>query len=140
MRKIFVVILALLATAFVVEAKPKEIKLIEDTPRHSLKSSKSTLVLEGNDVTIVPVKDGKHTRFTIDQQFDFTDYKAMSFTLENLEDKPVIVNLYITHAGRKYVTQRRRTVFQTTGDCYFLQPGEKRNVVLNFQSHCSTQR
>ena len=123
---------ALLATAFVVDAKPKEIKMIEDLPHQSLKVSKAKLVCEGNNVLIKPNKNEKHTRFTIDHSFDFTGYKAMTFTLENLDKKPVNVSLYITHAGRKFVTQRRRTVQQTTGDCYFLQPGEKREVVLNF--------
>ena len=132
MKKIFALMFALLATAFVVEAKPKEIKLIADTPRQALKSSKSTLVIEGNDILIKPNKNEKHTRFTIDQNFDFTSYKAMSFTLENLDKKPVRVSLFITHSGRKHVTKFRRTVAETTGDNYFLQPGEKREVVLNF--------
>ena len=96
MKKIFALMFALVATAFAVEAKPKEIKLIEDAPRQALKSSKASLVIDGNDILIKPNKNEKHTRFTIDKNFDFTDYKAMSFTLENLDKKPVRVSLFIT--------------------------------------------
>ena len=132
MKKIFLLMFALLATSILVEAKPKEIKLIENTPREALKSSKAKLVIEKNSLTLVPNKNEKHTRFTIDKLFDFSDYKAMSFTLENLDKKPVRISLFITHTGRKYVTKFRRTVYETTGDNYYLQPGEKREVVLNF--------
>ena len=123
---------ALLATAFVVDAKPKEIKMIEDLPHQSLKVSKAKLLCEGNTVHIKPNKNEKHTRFTIDQHFDFTGYKAMSFTLENLDNKPLRISLFITHTGRKNVTKYRRTVNDVTGDIYYLQPGEKREVLLNF--------
>ena len=132
MKKIFLLMLTLVATSFLAEAKPKEIKLIESTPREALKSSKSKLVIEKNTLTIVPNKNEKHTRFTIDKNFDFTGYKAMSFTLENLDKKPVRISLFITHTGRKYITKFRRTVYETTGDIYYLQPGEKREVLLNF--------
>ncbi len=132
MKKIFALMFALLATVFVVEAKPKEIKLIEDAPHQCLKSHKAKLICEGNDVLVKPNKNEKHTRFTIDQSFDFTGYKAMSFTLENLEEKPIRVSLFITHAGRKDITKFRRTLQNVTGDNYYLQPGEKREVVLNF--------
>ncbi|MBR0339893.1 MAG: hypothetical protein IIX40_06815, partial [Alistipes sp.] len=132
MKKFLLLMLTLVATSFLAEAKPKEIKLIEETPREALKSAKSRLVVEKNTLTIVPYKSQKHTRFTIDQHFDFTGYKAMSFTLENLDKKPICVSLYITHTGRKYITKRRRTVQHITGDNYYLQPGEKREVLLNF--------
>ena len=132
MKKILALMFALLATVFVVEAKPKEIKLIEDAPHQCLKSHKAKLICEGNDVLVKPNKNEKHTRFTIDQSFDFTGYKAMSFTLENLEEKPIRVSLFITHAGRKDITKFRRTIQNVTGDNYYLQPGEKREVVLNF--------
>ena len=130
-RTILLLIAAIMAVA-AVEAKPKSIKLIEDTPQSALKSAKSKLVIEGNTILIKPNKNEKHTRFTIDQNFDFSEYKAMSFTLENLEEKPVRISLFITHTGRKHITKFRRTVQQTTGDNYYLQPGEKRAVVLNF--------
>ncbi len=114
-----------------IAAKPKEIKLIADSPRECLKSHKSRLVCEGNDVTIVPYRNEKHTRFTVDQHFDLSNYKALSFTLVNLEKKPLQISLFIADS-RKNVTKFRRTLPQTTGDVYYLQPGEKREVVLNF--------
>ena len=120
-----------MAVSMVVAAKPKQINLVRDTPRECLKSAKSRLVVEGNNVTIVPNKNEKHTRITIDKQFDFTDYKSISFTLENLEDQPLRITLYITDS-RKYVAKFRRTVPATVGDAYYLAPHERREVVLNF--------
>ncbi len=131
MKKSLLLLIAVILASATVVAKPKEIKLIQDSPRECLKSHKSRLICEDNDVTIVPHHDEKHTRFTVDQHFDLTNYKALSFTLVNLEEKPIQISLFIADS-RKNVTKFRRTLPETTGDVYFLQPGEKREVVLNF--------
>ncbi|MBR5808441.1 MAG: hypothetical protein IKY24_07455, partial [Alistipes sp.] len=131
MKKSLLLLIAVILASATVVAKPKEIKLIQDSPRECLKSHKSRLICEENDVTIVPHHDEKHTRFTVDQHFDLTNYKALSFTLVNLEEKPIQISLFIADS-RKNVTKFRRTLPETTGDVYFLQPGEKREVVLNF--------
>ena len=131
MKKILLLLTAVLVASSAIAAKPKELRLIADSPRECLKSSKCRLVCDGNNLMIVPNRNEKHTRFTLDKQFDFTNYKAMSFTLVNLEDKPIQISLYITDS-RKHVTKMRRTVPQTTGDIYYLAPHEKREVVLNF--------
>ena len=131
MKKVLLLLTAVLVASVAIAAKPKEIRLIADSPREALKSSKARLVCEGNNLIVVPNHNEKHTRFTLDRHFDFTDYKAMSFTLVNLEDKPVQISLFITDS-RKQINKFRRTLPNITGDVYYLQPGEKRAVILNF--------
>ena len=131
MKKICLLLLAVFATTVAIEAKPKEIRIFADTPRECMKSAKGRLVVEDNSAMIIPYKKQKHTRFTISKDFDFTNYKSLSFTLKNLEDRPLRITLFITNT-RDYLNKFRRTTPQTTGDVYFLAPHEKREVVLNF--------
>ena len=131
MKKVLLLLTAVLMASVAIAAKPKEVKLIADSPRECLKSSKARLICEGNNLVVMPEHNEKHTRFTLDRHLDLTDYKALSFTLVNLEEKPVQISLFIADS-RKNVTKFRRTLPETTGDVYYLQPGEKREVVLNF--------
>lgn len=131
MKKLLLILFAVFITSVLpVEAK-RAIRLVADTPRECLKSHKARLVIDENDVTIVPAKGSRTLRMTIDKQFDFTKYKALSFALENLDEKPIRVHLYIA-PSRKNITKTRRYVPNIVGDIYYLMPHEKREVVLNF--------
>lgn len=112
-------------------AKPKTINLIADTPHQNFKTNMASYACDGNSIHIVPDQGKRHTRFTIRKHFDFSDYKSISFTLENLEDKPVRI-FFGMSATSKYLSKSRRTAYQTTGDMYYLEPHEKREVTLNF--------
>ncbi len=131
MRRVFLLLVVLFVSAVAVAAKPKSVRLIADTPHSAFESNKAHFYCEGNDVVILPNENEKQCRFTIAQNFDFSQYKAISFVLENLEDKPVRITLYITNT-RECLTLSRRAVPQCVGDLYFLAPHEKREVVLNF--------
>lgn len=131
MKKLLLILSVILATGVASVAAKRPIKLIADTPRECLKSHKARLVCSNNDVTVVPTKNARNIRMTIDKHFDFTKYKAISFTLENLEDKPLRVNLYLA-PSRENITKTRRYVAGIVGDNYYLMPHEKREVVLNF--------
>ena len=131
MRKILLTLTAIIGFVAFASAKVQPIRLIAETPREDLKSSKAHIVCKDNDLYLFPNKNEKHTRFTIDRHFDFTKYKGISFTLENLEDQPLRITLFITDS-RKDITKFRRTVPNCVGDVYYLAPHEKREVVLNF--------
>ena len=74
MKKILLLLTAVLVASSAIAAKPKELRLIADSPRECLKSSKCRLVCDGNNLMIVPNRNEKHTRFTLDKQFDRTGF------------------------------------------------------------------
>ena len=130
MKRIFFLLVTLWAVG-AVEAKPKSLKIIAETPHSAFDTNKAHYRCEGNDVIILPNENERQCRFTIEHKFDFTGYKSISFTLENLEAKPVRITLSITNT-REYFPLSRRALPQCVGDLYYLAPHEKREVVLNF--------
>ncbi len=128
--KRFIISLTTLFIALSATAKVETIQVFADTPHEKIKGDIAKVAVEGNSVLVKPIKKSKNSRVTVERAFDLTNYKAIRFTLENLEDKPIRVHFLVTHA-KKYISKPRRTAPNATGDIYYLAPHEKREVVLN---------
>ncbi len=126
-----VLIAVLGATAIAIVKDSKTIKVIANTPSENITGAKAIVTCEGNSALVMP-EDGTHNssvRFT--GNWDFTDYKAVKFTIENLDAKPLRVTFHMTNTD-KHLKKSRRSLPETVGDLYYLAPYEKRDVVLDF--------
>ena len=127
-----VVLVAVLGVAaFAITKSSKSIKLVAETPCENIKGGKAEVKCEGNSVLVMPEKGNHNSSVCFEGDWDFTEYKAISFTLENLDAKPLRVTLRIANSD-KYFKGSRRSFKGEVGDLYYLAPYEKRKVVLNF--------
>ena len=132
MKRVAISLLLSVVAISAVMAKPQTIKLISEASPKDIKCNKCTFVCEGdNSFRVVPLKGGDKSQVTIFRECDLSDYKAITFTLENLEDKPAYISMCISNTVKSY-WKSRRTLPDTVGDIYYLAPREKRKVVLNF--------
>ena len=127
---LFAVVLGIVA--FVVVKDSKAIKLVADTPSENITGAMATITCEGNDVLVMPEKGTHNSEVCFAGDWDFTGYKAVKFTLENLDAKPLRVNFVMTDTEANLRRKARRSIPGTVGDLYYLAPYEKRDVVLNF--------
>ena len=126
---LFAVVLGI--AAFVIVKDLKSIKLIADTPSENITGVMATVTCDGNSVLVMPEKGTHKSEVRITGDWDFSDYKAVKFTLENLDAKPLRMTFHLTNTD-KYLEKSRRSLPETVGDLYYLAPYEKRDVVLNF--------
>ena len=131
---LFAVILSAIAVAaFVIAKDSKSIMLIEETPHENINGVKADVILAGNSVLVMPYEGVHESELRMEGEWNFADYKAVSFTIENLDSKPLRVTLHIANTDKYMVrSMSRRSVPETVGDMYYLAPYEKRDVVLNF--------
>ena len=131
---LFAVVLSAIAVAtFVIAKDSKSIRLIETTPCENIRGVKADVTCEGNSVLVMPYAGVHESEVRMEGEWNFADYKAVSFTLENLDSKPLRVTLHIANTDKYMVrSMSRRSVPETVGDMYYLDPYEKREVVLNF--------
>ncbi len=129
---LLVAIAALLGVAtFAIVKHSKTIRLVAVTPCENVKGVKAEVKCEGNDVWVMPEKGTHDSSVCLEGEWNFAEYKAISFTLENLDAKPLRVTLRIADATAK-LTSSRRSFPGEVGDLYYLAPYEKRKITLNF--------
>ena len=129
---LLVAIAALLGVAtFAIVKHSKTIRLAAVTPCENVKGVKAEVKCEGNNVWVMPEKGTHDSEVRFEGDWNFAEYKAVSFTLENLDAKPLRVTLRIADATAK-LTSSRRSFPGEVGDIYYLAPYEKRKITLNF--------
>ena len=133
MKRVVLFLLAVVAVAAVIAVvvMPRGLKLIEETPRESITGTKAAIECDGNSVWVMPEKGIHESAVMLTGKWNFADYKAISFTLENLDEKPLRVTFRMTNSD-KYFKSSRRSFQETVGDMYYLAPYERREVVLDF--------
>ena len=132
MKKILlsVVILSAIAVAtFAIVKESKNIKLIKETPCENISGVKADVKCDGNSVLVMPYAGVHESEVRLAGEWNFADYKAISFTIENLDSKPLRVTLHVANTDKHLVRSKsRRSVPETVGDLYYLNPYEKRDV------------
>ena len=121
---LFAVVLSAIAVAtFVIAKDSKSIRLIETTPCENIRGVKADVTCEGNSVLVMPYAGVHESEVRMEGEWNFADYKAVSFTLENLDSKPLRVTLHIANTDKYMVrSMSRRSVPETVGDMYYLDP------------------
>ena len=133
-KKIFIALAIAAAIGiaiFAITTYSQPIKLITETPCENIKGVKAEIKCEGNSVLVLPEKGTHSSEVILEGEWDFTDYKAISFTLENLDAKPLRITFRMANSVENF-KKSRRSFAGEVGDLYYLAPYEKRNVVLNF--------
>ena len=116
-------VIALGVAAFAVVKDSKTLRLVTSTPSENITGVMATVTCDGNSVLVMPEKGTHNSEVRMVGNWDFTDYKAISFTLENLDSKPLRMTFRMTNSDQHFETSRRS--FQgTVGDLYYLAPYE----------------
>jgi hypothetical protein len=102
-----VVILAIAVAAYFIVSKSKNIKLIEETPCENITGAKAEVKCEGNSVWVMPEKGTHDSSVRLEGNWNFAEYKAISFTLENLDAKPLRITLRMASSDKKFGSSRR---------------------------------
>ena len=109
----------------------KTAKLIAETPIENIKGVKAEVKCNGNDLWVMPEKGTHNSEVRMEGNWNLAEYKSVSFTLENLDAKPLRITFRMANNDKNFEKSRRSHVGEV-GDMYYLAPYEKREITLEF--------